>query len=365
MCIMSLPLTSLQARQERAEEMKLAKKRADNAERNRRFLNARQRVIGVDLQALDEQVYEKQMLKEGESNLNNLEKMKAQELNRIMEEAAEEERRLKEFTNDQLKRDWQATIAEKQAMKDKPEVIRGDENDISSFQRFSGEDNNRFDRIKQQQNQMRNWVQEQVAEKAIQKYSEQEERMQYAELLKTIDRVREESEQEEKAMSAMAKRIQVIENGKVIEEKREMLAKEKAEHAQDTVGLLMDLSEDQAVAMDEHGRITNKAAFRGFTEGQRTKLLMENEAMRQMKQQREKADAQFNHDWAAQQFLSSRAMEEAHQEEKYLREMENEKHLKIIAEQQIAQREKAKQNEIDKFGSIGPGFFSDFGTSCR
>ena len=103
---MALPLTSLQARQERAEEMKLAKKRADNAERNRRFINARQRVIGVDVQALDIQCMEKQLIKDNEKELNALEKLKAQEMNRIMEEAADEERRLKQFLHDELKNDW-------------------------------------------------------------------------------------------------------------------------------------------------------------------------------------------------------------------------------------------------------------------
>ena len=103
---MALPLTSLQARQERAEEMKLAKKRADNAERNRRFINARQRVIGVDVQALDIQCMEKQLSKDNEKELNALDKLKAQEMSRIMEEAADEERRLKQFLQDELKNDW-------------------------------------------------------------------------------------------------------------------------------------------------------------------------------------------------------------------------------------------------------------------
>ena len=103
---MALPLTSLQARQDRAEEMRIEKKRADNAERNRRFLNARQRVMGVDLQALDIQCMEKQMAKDSERELNAVEKLKAQELNRIMEEAADEERRLKSYLNDSLKNDW-------------------------------------------------------------------------------------------------------------------------------------------------------------------------------------------------------------------------------------------------------------------
>ena len=103
---MALPLTSLQAQKERAEEMKLAKKRADNAERNRRFLNARQRVIGVDLHALDQQCKEKQMIRDNEKELNALEKLKAQELSRIMEEAADDERRLKSYLNEELKNDW-------------------------------------------------------------------------------------------------------------------------------------------------------------------------------------------------------------------------------------------------------------------
>lgn len=362
---MALPLTSLQARQERAEEMKLAKKRADNAERNRRFINARQRVIGVDLQALDIQCMEKQLIKDNEKELNALEKLKAQEMNRIMEEAADEERRLKQFLYDELKNDWQAAMSEKARKEAEPEVIRGSQEDSSSFQTFKGEDTLRTERIKLQQDQMRRWTQEQVTEKAFGRYRDNQERMQYAELLKTIDRVREESEQEEAAMSRMAKKIQVMENDKVIQANREKREKEKEDSMQDRVGFIMDLSEDQAVAMDEHGRIINKSAFRGFTEGQRTKLLLENEALRDIKRQAAEAEVQYNQDWAFQQYQANRAMEEAHQEEKYLRNAENERHLKIIAEQQRTERERKANSERNKFGSIGEGFFSDFGKSCR
>lgn len=65
----------------------------------------------------------------------------------------------------------------------------GSENDLSSFQRFSGEDVNREERTRLQKQQMKTWVQEQVAEKAYQKYQENEERMKYADLLKQIDEV--------------------------------------------------------------------------------------------------------------------------------------------------------------------------------
>ena len=244
-------------------------------------------------------------------------------------------------------------------------MIRGGLDDVSSFQTFAGEDSLRGERISLQREQMRRWTQEQVSEKAINKYMENEERMQYAELLKTIDRVREESEQEEAAMANMAKKIQVMENGKVIDEKRSRKEKERQDHLDDRVGLIMDLSEDQAVAMDEYGRIVNKSAFRGFTEGQRTKLLLENEALRKLKQQAIDAEAQYDQDWAFQQQQASRAMEEAAYEEMSLRRAENEKHLKVIAEQQRAERERKANADKNRFGSIGNGFFSDFGKSCR
>merc|ERR1711916_123170 len=89
------------------------------------------------------------------------------------------------------------------------------------------------------------------------------------------------------------------------------------------------------------------------------------DSMRDIKRQASEAEAQYNQDWAFQQYQANRAMEEAHQEEKYLRKAENERHLKIIAEQQRTERERKANSERNKFGSIGEGFFSDFGKSCR
>ena len=46
------------------------------------------------------------MIRDNEKELNALEKLKAQELSRIMEEAADEDRRLKSYLNEELKNDW-------------------------------------------------------------------------------------------------------------------------------------------------------------------------------------------------------------------------------------------------------------------
>lgn len=64
-------------------------------------------------------------------------------------------------------------------------------------------------------------------------------------------------------------------------------------------------------------------------------------------------NTRYNNDWAVQQFLSSRAMEEAHLEEKYMRASEKELHMKIISEQKREYEETKLQRERDRFGSVG------------
>merc|ERR1711991_218136 len=167
--------------------------------------------------------------------------------NRIMEAAADEENRMRQFYNSELKKSWEDAIVQKRNAQ--VPKIYGTEDSVSSFQRFSGEDPNRLERVRQQKIQMKTWVQEQVAEKAYQKYQENEERMKYADLLRQIDAVREESEQEEKMMGKMVRAQVVRENEAIRKLKHEEKLKAIEEHQNDRCGLLMNLDEDQALAM--------------------------------------------------------------------------------------------------------------------
>lgn len=154
--------------------------------------------------------------------------------------------------------------------------------------------------------------------------------------------------------------------------------------------------------MDEYGRIVRKDMFKGFTEGQRRKILLENEELLRIKHEADEQERSYERDWAMQQYMSSRAMEEAYLEETYLRNREKEKHLEILERYIIMfffnivtrplilkliydfifeknknkkthffKRQKREQDEArrnrdrDRFGTIGNGFFSNFGKSCR
>lgn len=56
------------------EELKIARRRQMNEERRLRILNAKVRLIGLDVQALDEQVKEKQMKKMQDRDVDRFER---------------------------------------------------------------------------------------------------------------------------------------------------------------------------------------------------------------------------------------------------------------------------------------------------
>lgn len=184
------------------EEARIKAKREANEQRRLRYLNAKVRMIGLDVQSLDQQVAEKQRIKQSEKEADRFERTQAMEIERILAQAMDEERRMKEFQMNQVRSDWERAIDYKKTKEAEP---RGPDFDNAncgpaSALRFFGEDTNRVDRLKQQKEQMRRWIQEQVAEKAQLKHLQHEDEMSYAEMLKAIDEIRANTEREEKEL---------------------------------------------------------------------------------------------------------------------------------------------------------------------
>jgi hypothetical protein len=59
------------------EELRIKAKREANEERRKRFLNARSRLIGLDVAALDQQVAEKEERRRREQEITKLERKEA------------------------------------------------------------------------------------------------------------------------------------------------------------------------------------------------------------------------------------------------------------------------------------------------
>jgi DNA polymerase III alpha subunit (gram-positive type) len=184
------------------EEARIKAKRDANEQRRLRYLNAKARMMGLDVATLDQQVAEKQRMKQNEREADRFERTQAMEIERILAQSMEEERKMKEYQMNQMRNDWDRAIQLKKTQAAEPKGPDFDNAQCgpSAALRFSGEDTNRFDRLKQQKDQMRRWIQEQVAEKAQLKHLQQEDEMSYAEMLKAIDEIRANTEREEKEL---------------------------------------------------------------------------------------------------------------------------------------------------------------------
>ena len=109
---------------------------------------------------------------------------------------------MREFQMNQMKQSWEMEAARKRAEKEKPPATDFNRDDCgpASVLQLKGEDLDRVNRIKEQREQMRLWIQDQIAQKQYVKQLDQEDDMNYADMIKAIDEIREQTEREEAEM---------------------------------------------------------------------------------------------------------------------------------------------------------------------
>eukprot|EP01035_Chromulina_nebulosa_P018506 gene18506-24223_t len=366
-------LTSYRSQDEAAlskEELRIQAKRQANEERRRRFLDARKRLIGQDVQALDQQVLEKQKNKAYEKDLDKLERLRIIEIQRILEASAEEERIMKENEKKALLSSWNESIQDRRNRLQQSIDEFLPEPTISSAQVFEGEDINQSERILKQQEQMKSWINEQINEKYHNKLLSKQEELKYIEMLKAINDVREAAENEEKTMKDYLTETFKNENLRLADIQRNQRLNENKiflNDDQDTIlkATSLDIPTDNDLAVDEYGRIRRRDMFRGYTDAQRRRILQENEDIIQNKLNQAEEDKQYEASWAAHDAMLTKAMENAQYEDQKLRENQRIKQSEII-KLQIDEQRRARELSNDlKRGAIGTEFFSNFGTSHR
>ena len=119
-----------------------------------------------------------------------------------MAASIEEERQMREFQMNQMKQNWAETAAQKKAERNKAPEPDWDltKAGAASLQKMSGEDTNRVERIAKQKEQMKVWIQQQIAEKQYVRQLESEEDLNYGDMVKAIDEIREATDKEESEM---------------------------------------------------------------------------------------------------------------------------------------------------------------------
>ena len=260
-------------------------------------------------------------------------------------------------------------IAAKKANQPEPYVLNLDECGASSAQNFGGDDAKRDEKARIQKEQMRTWVKDALLEQKYKQVSDKEEDLRYAALMQALDHYREAAEDEEKQMNHIVKIAVKEENAALAAEAR--IRNGKVIHPANMATSLDLFNEDLYMAMDEQGRIIRRDHFKGFTPAQLRRLMQENEMILQEKRDKATGDRNGDKAWTRQQMMIERAMEEANEEEKALREQEKIHHLSVLRAQA---EEKARNIAAYKAGrrempqgmkSGGGGFYDGFGRSCR
>ena len=353
------------------EEQRIAMKRAANEERRLRFLNARKRVMGIDVAALNAQVAEKAALAEAEKEADRYERVRQMEIDMILEQTTEEERQMKAYLNEEVKKSWDAMV-ELKASQNKPEVeLDPLQSGVSAAQNFAGADPFRKERIRNQKAQMREWVQQQVLEKQAFADAEKADRNSYSSMLTAIAEVRDAADKEEKEMQQYLNDTVREENFRLSAAKKERMAQEARLWTdlpleEKKAATSINLRDNEDIAMDENGRIVRKDQFRGYNAAQIRRIIEENEAFLADKRSQEASHANDDLNWAMQQSLQQQIMEQAQQEENELRKAEMMYNLDVINQQRRDQSNKAAMEKINRFGGIDKGsLFEKFGSTCR
>ena len=140
--------------------------------------------------------------------------LRIMEIEKIMEAASAEEKAIRAYQNQELKKSWESSIAFKTSKRPEPD-FDPEATGISAAQIFSGEDRNKAQRLKEQKAQMTRWIQEQVAEQQYHKMLNKGDDENYFALMRAVDSIREAAEKEEIEMQKYLKDVVKEENAKV------------------------------------------------------------------------------------------------------------------------------------------------------
>lgn len=359
---------SLQLEQLSKDEARIRHKQELAAQRQERIRNPRALAMGIDTASLGLQVSERRAKEEEARHLARLEKLRIDETCRLLEIAAAEEQALKLKLNEKLKEEWKETALIKKNTV--PEPVYDGPPGVGACQSFYGEDNGQKERIRLQKEQMKRWVQEQVAEKAAKTAKEKNDEFEYAAYISAVDEVLENSEENEELKRKENNRRMAQENLRLAEEKRrkEREAKalsEKMNYDEIETVLHSDMmSENVDVALDENGKVKRTDLFRGYTKEQRAQALEENKYLLQQKRQQEEQAKRQAAEEARAEAFATRRLEAAIAREEELKAQQSRERAAKIKEQAFEQSVKRKDEHNARFGSIDDeSVFGKFGNT--
>jgi len=363
--------TSLAVQQHDKEMARTVAMRDRMEARRDRFFNARNRTIGVDMDALSGQVAERRERDQAEAQEGADDHARQRYITMLLEQREAEEREAKRREMFDLKANWeeQAALPKGQPPK-RGEPIKPHECGASALQNFAGEDHHAYDRSRLQRQQMRSWTTQQMAEKSANQDEERAEAARYAAYVKMLDARRGAMEAEEQAEAKQATKQQQLDNLFLAQQKAEAKHQDdladrdaKALHVSNMMGDPL-MCEDTGVAALGDGGV-RREHFKGYSKAQIAQFYKENQQMLEEKAGAKEAEAAEEALWTSQTSHLNKMIEAHEAESAAQKRFEAMEHKAAILQQAEVEKARKKQAELDKYGSVQAGYFDGFGTSVR
>lgn len=326
------------------DKERLRYKAEQNVIRNLRFRDARWRTIGIDEQALREQIKDNERRRNEDKEDARIERLRNEEYDRILQAAQDEEAYLRKLQSDDVRRTWEEQMALK---KNTPEI-----DDAPSDFAIGYEDPLAKERERAQKEQMSRWAQEQALQNKQRKSHEKDEDLAYSDMLRAIDEIRGVAEEEEAKMRKELSRKLREDNLALAEEQRRRKKNETP-----------DGPENNTLPL--YTSAGGKDNFRGFDDAKRKEILKENERLIAFKREMEQRERDLDAAWHQEQLLAAQAMTAAEMEERQMRDLLKKQQRDLLQAQLEERRSKEEREKAERGEPIGDGFFDGFGVIWR
>ncbi|GFS91811.1 RIB43A-like with coiled-coils protein 1 [Nephila pilipes] len=367
------------------ESLAINRKRIAEEHRKHRIFNAKQRQIGLDVDALNYQVHEHLLArsKETEREKHFAEEAKRQsDLAELLEQQKKEEiiaknKKIEEYWKSEqrpeYRREFDLYDPNQKKKEHPPRISDNDFCPISGVQKLEGEDLDAKNRLKKQKNQVRDILLQQMQEKRMSNFKKDKEKHDWETMMLEQDcyAFQLAKEQAEKNKSVRTKFI--TENKNIALEKRDSVMRDKiADDIEKKNDILFNihsefLSEDPSVARSNLGpnRVVpdrwkgmSKKQLEEFHEGRKQQM---------MERQRRKEHENYEKAQWDEQLIQQENLSLLLEEEQKNREVERKKKLDSM-NQQIAREQKCEQEYLENVvykNYVSKEYFDQFNTSSR
>jgi hypothetical protein len=356
----------------------IVKRRQFADERAERLRDPRQRHMGIDKAALDEQVAEKERIRAAETDRDAFYGEQALQMDKhacLLQGDVDRVRRTRNVEVEQYRDTYQKKHAAREWDLNNPRHIldtlpaRVSDTDPrcgpSSGQAFAGEDLAAGTRALAQKQQLADWALEQMEEKAMKKWVEKDLDRQYeeraAEVAYRTHLIEEQTAAQRRQMAVTTAEF----NRRLAEQQRQQGALKKWDNTQKNLEEIDNMLNSDVLREEIEGTARSVADFKGMTEAQKARIAAEQQAQRDAMREAKMTDAENEKRRDMQAIMDTRMALALDRQ----RERERREQLNTLAgeRQDQATMAASKKRELDiaYTNGVGEDFQKHFGRCYR